>query len=385
MKLLFLSRCYYPAVGYGGPIFKMAALAERLVCRGNEVTVWTTDRLTPSEQMPGAPFEREYGLVRVIYHRTGAGYRWDRIVPGFGSFCREQLSGFDAIHIFGYRDLLAPFVCARARKRGIPYVLEPLGSLLPHLRSFKKKWLYDRTLGRPIVGGARFLIATSAHERADFMEFGIAESRIAERPNGINLEEFDALPARGGLRKKLEIPDQALIALFLGRINPKKGLERLIASMEQSPEAYLVIAGPADEPEFLSRLRRLAASLRIDSRVRFVGPVYDAAKLEALADADLFVLPSDRENFGNSVAEAIACRIPVIVTDRCGIAPLVENRAGIVIPPDVQALANALRTLTADGALRSQYSTGCAAMRDELAWDGPLDAQERIYHSLVPA
>ena len=79
----------------------------------------------------------------------------------------------------------------------------------------------------------------------------------------------------------------------------------------------------------------------------FVGPLYDEEKWQAYRDADVFVLPSQNENFGNTAAESAVCGTPVIVTDRCGIAPLVR-RAGLVIRHDAVELEQALRAILED-------------------------------------
>src|SRR4029077_11052656 len=105
-------------------------------------------------------------------------------------------------------------------------------------------------------------------------------------------------------------------------------------------------------------LQSTADSLGLRERVVFSGPLYDAAKWSAYRDADVFVLPSQNENFGNTAAEAAACGTPVIVTDQCGVAPFV-GRAGEVIPHDLSALENSLATMLQDPVLRDNRQEGC--------------------------
>ena len=384
LNILFLSRCYYPAVEYGGPIFTMRPLADALCQRGHNVSVWTTDLLKPGEKMPGAPFEREVDGAHVVYHRSGWCYRWEPTIPGFGRYCREHLRGFDAIHIFGYRDLLAPVACRYARLRSIPYVIEPLGSLLPQLRSFRKKWLYDHTLGPSVLDGARCLIATSEQERGDFIRLGTAPERAVVRANPINLDEFRNLPPRGSRRASLGIAPSACVVLFMGRLCAIKGMHRLVEAFSRiDAEHHLWLVGSPEDREYVQRLNRMIGRLNLGRRVHFLGPLYDDEKLQALVDADILVLPSDRENFGNAAAEAVACGIPVIVTDSCGIAPLVEGRAGIVVPPAVEPLGEALRSLTTDIVLRQRLADGCAQVRNDLSWEKPVEIQEQIYENML--
>jgi hypothetical protein len=103
------------------------------------------------------------------------------------------------------------------------------------------------------------------------------------------------------------------------------------ASSGRTQDAVLVLAGPEEGDGFLPKLQSMADRLGIRDKVLFTGPLYDDAKWSAYRDADLFVLPSQNENFGNTAGEAAACGTPVIVTDRCGIASFV-GAAGEVIP-----------------------------------------------------
>jgi glycosyltransferase involved in cell wall biosynthesis len=114
----------------------------------------------------------------------------------------------------------------------------------------------------------------------------------------------------------------------------------------------------------------------------FTGPLYDDEKWSALLDADVFVLPSQNENFGNAAAEAVACGTPVIVTDQCGIAPLIEGRAGLVIPHECESLSRALHQLS-DPALRERMKLGCAEVGRGLTWEEPLVETEALYARLI--
>jgi glycosyltransferase involved in cell wall biosynthesis len=126
----------------------------------------------------------------------------------------------------------------------------------------------------------------------------------------------------------------------------------------------------------------MAESLGLRERVVFTGPLYDDAKWSAYRDADVFVLPSQNENFGNTAAEAAACGTPVIVTNQCGVAPFV-GRAGEVIPHDMPALENSLATLLHDPMLRENREQGCREFVARLSWEEPLDQTEEMYRACL--
>jgi glycosyltransferase involved in cell wall biosynthesis len=237
-----------------------------------------------------------------------------------------------------------------------------------------------------LVAGARFLIATSEQERQELIEEGVAASRIFVRRNGIELPE--ELPSRGEFRRQFDIPEDARVVLFLGRVVSKKSPDLLIDSFSRwhgkrgNENGVLVMAGPAEGDGFLPRLKMMAQQLNLSRSVRFVGPLYEAAKWQAYRDADVFVLPSQNENFGNTAVESAACGTPVIVTDRCGVAPLVGN-AGLVVPHDARAIEEALGQLLGDPALRRRCLDGCAEMTKNLSWEGPLDQSEELFARCV--
>jgi glycosyltransferase involved in cell wall biosynthesis len=122
------------------------------------------------------------------------------------------------------------------------------------------------------------------------------------------------------------------------------------------PTAALVIAGEDDSP-LIHNLRRLSSELGIEGSVFWPGFLSGSAKVAALADADVFVLPSYSENFGMAPVEAMSFGLPVVVTDQVGIhREISRDRAGIVTPPSVEPLASALVLLLQDDALRSEMA-----------------------------
>jgi glycosyltransferase involved in cell wall biosynthesis len=149
------------------------------------------------------------------------------------------------------------------------------------------------------------------------------------------------------------------------------------------PDAMLIIAGPDEADGYRRELESLSAQLDLTGRVLFTGPLYDEAKWAAYRDADVFVLPSQHENFGNTVAEAVACGTPVIVTDRCGIAPLVDQRAGLVVAYNVDALQESLTKLLGDAVLRDRLREGCAEVARSLSWEEPIEQMEALYADLL--
>lgn len=375
VRILKVSQAYDPYLAAGGQPAKVKGLAEVLAARGHRVTVLTA-HLDASRHAE----TRHLGGVEIVYLRSLFTHRALTVNPDVLAFCRSRLREFDVVHCYGLYDLLGPAVGAYARRWRIPYLIEPLGMLRPRDRSFQLKRAWRVLLGNTWMNGASRFIATSQVERAELLEGGLPEEKIALRYNGLALGEFRA-PARGTFRAELGIaPDEPLV-LFLGRLIPRKRVDLLIRSFaEACPQrGCLVIAGPEGEPGYLHGLQAQVRDRGLAGRAHFPGPLFGERKIAALADADLFSLPSRYENFGNAAAEAIACGTPVVVTDRCGIAEVVDGRAGLVVSCDGDALAPALRRLLDDRGLYLRLQAGCAPLARQLSWDGVVAAQEEFY------
>ena len=94
------------------------------------------------------------------------------------------------------------------------------------------------------------------------------------------------------------------------------------------------------------------------------------------------MLPSQNENFGNTAAEAVAAGTPVVVTERCGVAPLLANEAGLVVPHESGALAKALERILGEPGLREGLAAGCPQVTARLGWEEPVAKMESLYESL---
>src|SRR4029077_559064 len=123
--------------------------------------------------------------VQTIYLPTWLRYRALSWNPAVNRFLRARLQNFDVVHIFGLYDLLGPAVAAECRRRGIPYVVEPIGMFRPIVRSFRLKRIYHGVLGRTMLNGARYLIATSEQEQAELASAGLPAERVLLRRNGV--------------------------------------------------------------------------------------------------------------------------------------------------------------------------------------------------------
>jgi glycosyltransferase involved in cell wall biosynthesis len=398
MRILNVTQTYAPFLEFGGPPAKVRALSEALAGRGHQVTVLTADwgleaRLPDGVAPTGttrSPFgwRQERNGVPAIYLPSWFHYRALSWNPAAKRFARARLKNFDLVHIFGLYDFLGPAIAAVCRHKQVPYVIEPIGMFLPIVRSLGLKRLYHQTLGRSMLASARFLIATSRQECDELASGGINRERIFLRRNGVEVPA--TLPERGKFRARQGISQDAKLILFLGRLSEKKSPDLLLEAFAMLPafaagdSVQLVFAGPS-ESGMKERLSQMAERLGVASRVLFCGALFDAAKWEAYRDADVFVLPSLNENFGNTAAESTAAGTPVVVTEGCGIAPLLAHVAGLVVPHNAEEISRAIARLLTEPGLHAQLTAGCKEATSRLGWEEPAEEMESLYQRLVGA
>lgn len=376
-RILQVAPTYFPAVRYGGPIRSVHGLASALAERGHEVHVYTTS--VDGEGDLDVALDRPVLIdgVSVHYFRVPALRRlfWS---PSMGARLRQGVSEFDVVHLHSVY-LWPTWAAARAARRaGVPYLLCPRGMLTRETIRRKSRWAktaWINLVERSSLQRAAGVHVTAPTEADEIRAMGLPAAEYFCLPNGVSWPAHH-LPLAAGPFADLRRP----YALFLSRINWKKGLDRLLAAWQDVPELRLVVAGN-DEEGYQPRLEALASSLGIAERVEFIGPVSDEHKWALYENAELFVLPSYSENFGNVVAEAMAMGCPVVLTPEVGIADLVrEAGAGIVTDGAPQALAAVVRALHDDAAARGAMGRkGREVAIEKLSWRAIAMQMEAVY------
>jgi glycosyltransferase involved in cell wall biosynthesis len=290
----------------------------------------------------------------------------------------------EVVHAYGLYNLLCPLAARQAQRRDTPFVIEPQGMATARAGNLTLKRLYHRSFTAYLLRVAASVIVTSPAE-ADDLRGAVSSDRLVIRRNGIDLNLFRSLPPGDGFRSQFGIADSARLALFVGRISPIKNLEMLVRAFAQArvPDSRLALVGPMLEPDYATHLRAVCSELAVSDAVLFTGPLYGQDKLTALAAADLFVLPSLFESFGNAAAEAVAAGLPILLTETCGIAPLIHNRCGLAVPVSVDALAEGMHQLMTEPSRCSAVTAQREAVMADLSIDEPIDQMENLYSSLV--
>jgi len=363
----------------GGPAHVAVELAELMARRGHRATIVTTDRGLPPELRGGATrggaVVEAYPIDRPRFWGTSWALR-RRLA--------ELVPESDIVHLHSlylFHDWAAGACC---RRFGVPYILRPHGTLDPflHRRHRWRKKLLEKLFQDEVQRRAAGMHYTTEQERLLAAPYAL-NPRSWVVPIGVDLGAFDAMPPSRALRERYPAIGDRKIVLFFGRLNFKKGLDVTIkafaALARERDDLFLVLAGP--DGGMQPQAERWVAEAGLGDRALFTGMVSGEAKRAVLAGSDIFLLPSQSENFGLSVIEAAAAALPVVISDRVNLCrDIAAANAGLVGPPTVEAFAGHLRFLLDNPAAAAAMGRrGAALARDHYTWDALGERYEVMY------
>lgn len=333
---------------------------------------------------PGRAFRSD--LVAITYPARGR-YAW---APAALPRVRRHVAQADFVMVHSLYSFAVLSGFAAARLHAKKYGVWPHGVLAPFQRSVStgRKAVYDRLAADHILGGASVIFYNAVAERDEAAEAHPPGVPSVIIPHGIDLEPFAKLPARGKFRATYLNGFTGPLLLYLGRLNAKKGLDVLVGAMRrihaQLPEARLAIVGAGDPPEFAAKVSGWVQEAGLTEQVVMPGLLMGDDKLAALADADVAVLPSHQENFSFAMFEALAARVPVVITDGYSFAPEVERfRAGYVVKRDPDAVAHAALTALANPDASFQMGEQGARLAGQYSWSVVGKQMDRAIQALV--
>lgn len=376
----------YLASVYGGPSKVVRELAWELASLGLSVDVITTDANglekldVPINQWVE---ERNY---RIQYFSCW--HRNDLIISSSLIYWLfRHASQYDIVHThnrFAPLILTAEWIC---RHHKVPYVITPHGMLEPWALSYKarKKRLYYDLMEKPSIQDARAIHVLNETEACNIQKLGFSQTAVI--PNGIHRSEFDSLPDPEVFFQEFPRTRDKVLILFLGRIDPKKGLDLLATAFGQAYQkfshAHLIVAGP-DSIGFLSTARDYFSEAGCLEAVTFTGMLTGEVKRSALAAASLYVAPSYSEGFSMSVLEGMASGLCCILTKGCNFPEVADAQVARVVDIDADAIANALMQSLSD--LQQAKAMGDRAREfifQNYTWEHAARKLGKVYQDIV--
>jgi glycosyltransferase involved in cell wall biosynthesis len=345
----------------GGPIEGIKQLATFKAGFGHEVEVVCLDA-------PDAPWLATFPLP---IHPLGPGLLGYGYSSRFVPWMREHAAEYDVVVINGLWQFNSFGTWLALRHSAVPYVAFTHGMLDPWFRrryplKHLKKWLYWPWAEYRVLRDARAVLFTSEEERLVSRDsFWLYRCREVVVNYGTAGPSGDAAAQRELFLEKFPHLRGRRLLLFLGRVHEKKGCAELIEAFHRvtaAAELHLVMVGPADSA-YGRQVQALAARLGLESRITWTGMLGGDLKWGAFHAAEAFILPSHQENFGISVAEALACGVPVLISNRVNIWREIEDDGGGLVEPDTVAGTVRLleRWLALDGGERARLATAALA------------------------
>ncbi|NWF61046.1 MAG: glycosyltransferase [Fischerella sp.] len=342
MKILIFTP--YIGSNYGGLSKAVKETAEALGSLGLNVDLITTnannlDKI--QEPLNKWIYEKNY---RIRYFSCW--HRQDFIVSlPLINWLIQNIADYDIVHTNTVFAPIVSFVHWLCQLRQIPYIMTPHGMLEPWALSYKgwKKRLYYNIFEKLALQKASAIQVIANVEAHNVKSLGF--EHIVTVPNGIHRQEFENLPEPEVFYQHFPETCNKNLILFLGRIDPKKGLDLLAPAFAtvraKFPQTHLVVAGP-DNIGFLSTAQHYFLQAGCLDAVTFTGMLTGELKHAALAAANLYVAPSYSEGFSMSVLEGMASGLPCVITTGCNFPEAATAKAAYVVDININAIADGL-------------------------------------------
>ena len=365
----------------GGMNAYVLQLAREYARRGNRVDVFTR------HHNPNDPkiVEIEDG-ARVIHLDSGPANaaksdlfgHIPRFLGELYRFQRAEGARYDIIHSHYW--LSGRVGMALSREWGCPHVatFHTLAKTKMRARAGEREPQLREDVEGLIMSDADGVIVSTEEERQDIARYyGAPRHNIEVIPAGVNLEMFqpvDRAEARAALASEWGIRDDERVILYVGRIEPLKGIDFLLRALpmleHDGAVRALIVGGNPDNDVEMERLKSLAAELGIADSVTFTGSVPQAVLPTYYSAADVFTLPSHSESFGLAPLEAMACGTPAVVSRVGGLKTFIRSgENGYLVPWRCpESFAQRFDTLLANPELRDAMGRAARERALSMGW-----------------
>ena len=390
----------------GGMNVYVREVTRQLGRRGVHVDVFTRSQ---DEHVPHVLHDLGYGN-RVVHIPAGPEHPLPKqqlatYLPEFAAgilkFTAEKGVHYDLIHSNYWMSGLAARDLKAAWDAPIVHMFHTLGLMKNRvaLSPAEKEGSYRAEGEREVIRTADRLIAATLAEKSQLhFLYQAPEDKIIIVPPGVDTSRFYPIPVDEA-RESIGLPSGERILLFVGRIEPLKGLDTLLRAIAllresgvqcQVPHFLVVIGGDPDASgenltSEMARLQALSRELGLNDLVLFLGKRAQDTLPYYYSAADVLIMPSHYESFGMVALEAMACGTPVVASQVGGLAFLVQDgQTGFAVPNgDVPALSDRLTRLLTDSALRETLGLQAAAYARQYSWENIVDRLLAVYENVL--
>jgi glycosyltransferase involved in cell wall biosynthesis len=373
MRILHIVTLVSPDSAYGGPVRVAENQCAALSDRGHDTTIAASARGYRSPPTSLNETRLQVFPARTTIPKIGfAGLRG----AGMTSWLRRQLPDIDVAHIHLARDFVTLPAARLIAESKTPFVVQTHGMIDPTNRLLAKP--LDLFWTRPILSAADTIFYLTPREAKGLNAVAGTRINLRELNNGVPSATSVVSPVAPQGRPEV---------LFLARLHPRKRPAMFVQMAQrlllEGFDIDFTLAGPDEGAK--REIDTLLAKEAPNSPIRYDGAIASDCVSARLANASLYVLPSIDEPYPMSVLEAMAVGLPVVVTDTCGLAPLISGtRSGIVAGSDLDSLTDAVRRLISTPKLLQEM--GCNARRtaaERLGMSSVTDILEESYRRAI--
>jgi glycosyltransferase involved in cell wall biosynthesis len=375
---------------YGGPSRAVIEMCDALRRGGVETLIATTDadgeRRLSVELGRSASFN---GVPTIFFTRQWSeAYKYSRPLA---RWLDAHVADFDVVHIhaiFSHSCLAAAKAC---RKRGVPYIVRPLGTLDPWSlgqKSLRKRVFWHLGVKGMLDGAAAIHYTAEPEQKLAEESLGLKRGVVVPLGVEMVLENGSGAAKQNG--QFSEVLKQSPYVLVLSRLHPKKGLDLLLPAFlslvkrREFSHWKLLLAGDG-EADYVKSLRTLVGSEGGQDNIVFTGWLDGEKKRAVLKGAAALALTSYQENFGICAVEALACGVPVIVSPHVNLAPQIEAAgAGWITVMEQNTLEQTLAEVLTDTSSREKRgAAGREMVRSYFSWDVIANQLTSVYNAII--
>jgi glycosyltransferase involved in cell wall biosynthesis len=308
------------------------------------------------------------------------------ISPSMTTWLWTHLQEYDVVHVHGIFTYPSTVAMAICRQQKVPYLNRPFGQLCQWSleQSQQKKAIYLKVIEKANLQGAKVLHLTALQEQTELTQLQWHLSSVII-PHGLTPPKL-IKNSHGQLCQLLGITEEIPILLFLSRLHPKKGLDKLIPALARLEQNFAFVLAGSGTPEYEAEIDQLLAKYQLKSRTYKLGFVAGQKKNLCFQGADLYLLPSYSENFGIAVLEALGAATPTLVTPGVALAPDIErHQVGYVVPQEPTAIHQAIeKYLSLSSSERAELSQQARQfVLENYTWDKIAPQLVSIYRWIL--
>lgn len=376
LKVLHVAPTFFPAVYWGGTIHCNLALCDALVGLSNvTVSVLTTDSAGPrrNERLAESGREITFSAGYKVYYarrRFGVSISFELLRKLW-----PMIKSADIVHLtsaYSFPTIPTIVACRLLKK---PLVWSPHGALQRWHGSRRPvlKRLWEAVCDR-LLEPTRTVLHVTSVEEAEESHSRIHRADVEVVGNGVGVPQ--------SLLPRVWCPKGTLRLVFIGRLDPKKGIENLLRAMTRLDVSVTLAVCGSGDAGYAASLEKLAEDLGVTDRVVFRGHVDEVARSVAFSEADICVVPSHTENFGMVVVEALAHGVPVIASRGTPWQGIEQHQCGRWVDNTPESLADAIEAMHGCD-LDAMGARGRAWMQRSFSWPVVAARIADVYERLV--